>query len=172
MKEIIHNRDNLTKKDITEIVVRTKALIINNGNILLGNESKDHIYQFPGGHLEENETLEECLIREVKEETGMEITKKEIKEPVMKVTFRNKDWPEIGKNRQAEIYYYVIETNKEPDMTKVELTDEEIYHGYVLESISLDKVIDILKDNIKNNEKNHAITPDMIEAIEIYKQTL
>ena len=37
MKEIIHNRDNLTKKDITEIVVRTKALIINNGNILLGN---------------------------------------------------------------------------------------------------------------------------------------
>ncbi len=57
-------------------------------------------------------------------------------------------------------------------MTKVELTDEEIYHGYVLESISLDKVIDILKDNIKNNEKNHAITPDMIEAIEIYRQTL
>ena len=57
-------------------------------------------------------------------------------------------------------------------MTKVELTDEEIYHGYELVSVSLDKVIDILKDNINNNEKNHAITPDMIEAIEIYKQTL
>ena len=28
-------------------------------------------YQFPGGHLDENETLEECLIREVKEEMGI-----------------------------------------------------------------------------------------------------
>ena len=28
---------------------------------------------FPGGHLEENETLEESVVREMKEETGLEI---------------------------------------------------------------------------------------------------
>lgn len=38
MKEIIHNRDNLIEKDITEIVVRTKALIINNEK----NNKKNH----------------------------------------------------------------------------------------------------------------------------------
>ena len=79
MKETIYNYDYLKDEDITEVVIRTKALIINNKNIILGNEN--NIYQFPGGHLEENETFEECLKREVLEETGIEIDDNEIKRP-------------------------------------------------------------------------------------------
>ena len=71
MKEIIYNYDYLKDDDITEVVIRSKALIINGKNIILGNE--DNIYQFPGGHLEEKETFVECLKREVLEETGIEI---------------------------------------------------------------------------------------------------
>ena len=102
MKEIIYNYDYLNDEDITEIVIRMKALIINNKNILLGNEND--IYQFPGGHLEDKETFEECLKREVLEETGILLFDSEIKRPFMKVTFMNKDWPEVGKNRKSEIY--------------------------------------------------------------------
>ena len=76
MKETIYNYDYLKDEDITEVVIRTKVLIINNKNIILGNEND--IYQFPGGHLEKNETFEECLKREVLEETGIEIDDKEI----------------------------------------------------------------------------------------------
>ena len=71
MKEIIYNDDNLLESDITEVVVRTKALIINDNNIYLGYA--DNIYQFPGGHLEANETINECLRREVMEEVGIKV---------------------------------------------------------------------------------------------------
>lgn len=38
MKELIYNYDYLTESDITETVIRTKVLIVNEDNILLGNE--------------------------------------------------------------------------------------------------------------------------------------
>lgn len=46
------------------------------GEILMVQEAKDHVeetWNFPGGQLEQDETLEECAHREFKEETGYEI---------------------------------------------------------------------------------------------------
>lgn len=164
MKEIIYNYDLLTDEDITEIVIRTKALIINNGNIILGNENK--ILQFPGGHLENDESLEDCLKREILEETGIEIDTKEISKPFMKVTFLNKNWPEEGKNRKAEIYYYAIITNKKPNLENINYTDHEKEGNFKLEEISLNDAIEVIRNNIPNNKMNEVIAPDMIMAIE------
>ena len=71
MKKVVYNNDNISSKEVTELVVRAKGLLISNGYLLLGNE--DGALQFPGGHLEENETLEECLLRELQEETGIKL---------------------------------------------------------------------------------------------------
>lgn len=166
MKEIIYNYDYLKESDITEVVIRMKALIINNDNIILGNESA--ILQFPGGHLENNETFEECLKREIMEETGIEITDNEIERPFMKVTYLNKDWPEMGKNRKSEIYYYLIKTNKEPDVTKVNYTEHEKQGNFKIDKIPLNSAIEIIRKNIPNSEKNKVIAPDMIMTIEEY----
>lgn len=166
MKETIYNQDYLKDEDITEVVIRTKALIINDKNIILGNEN--NIYQFPGGHLEKNETFEECLKREILEETGIEIDDNEIKRPFMKVTYLNKDWPAIGQNRKSEIYYYLIKTSKNPDMSKVKYTEHEKQGNFKIESISLSESISVIEDNISKNEKNKVIAPDMIMAITEY----
>lgn len=71
MKNVVYNNDNISSKEVTKLVVRAKELLISNGYLLLGNE--DGTLQFPGGHLEENETLEECLKREMLEETGIKL---------------------------------------------------------------------------------------------------
>ena len=89
MRETIYNYDYLDEKDITETVIRAKALIIKGDDVILGNENQ--IMQFPGGHLEPGETIEECLKREILEETGIEIEDKEIERPFLKVTYLNKD---------------------------------------------------------------------------------
>jgi 8-oxo-dGTP diphosphatase len=46
-------------------------------------------WNFPGGHLEPSETIEECVVREVAEETGLHIEKAA---KVGRLTFTNPDW--------------------------------------------------------------------------------
>ena len=86
----------------------------------------------------------------------------------MKVKFMNKDYPEKGKNRKSEIYYYIVETTKNPDLSKTNYTEMEIKNHYVIYSFKLDEVIDKIKANMPNNEMNKIISPDMITAIEEY----
>ena len=163
MKETIYNYDYLNEEDITDVSTRVKALIINSDKeILLGKS--DISYQFPGGHLEDNESLIEALKREVLEETGIELSNEEIDRPFYKVTYLNKEYPVKGVNRKSEIYYYVVNTDKEIDLSKVKLTENEIKNNYRVEKIPLLSSVDIISKN--NNDR--VIERDMIDAIEEY----
>lgn len=86
----------------------------------------------------------------------------------MKVTYLNKDWPAIGKNRKSEIYYYLIETSKNPDMNKVKFTEHEKQGNFKIESIPFNESISVIENNISKNEKYKVIAPDMIMAIAEY----
>ena len=57
--------------------VTARALIIKNSQLLLvSNDYK--LWYTPGGHLKPSETLAECIIREVKEETGIDVQPSQI----------------------------------------------------------------------------------------------
>ena len=73
---------------MTDILFRTRdyvfsyrvaGIFIRNGNVLLQKPTNDTGYAFPGGHVEFGETNEETLIREFKEEIGVDIRVKELK---------------------------------------------------------------------------------------------
>lgn len=56
-------------------------LIIKDGSILLGQRKSSHgegEFGGPGGHLEQNESFEECILRELSEEAGDEIKVKNL----------------------------------------------------------------------------------------------
>jgi 8-oxo-dGTP diphosphatase len=66
-----------------KIVVALKGIITLNGNILIIKRAgSDQVgagtWEFPGGKLEFGETLEQALMREVKEEVGIDITVEKI----------------------------------------------------------------------------------------------
>ena len=76
------------------------ALILQEGRYLLTKRKGDvHLggfWEFPGGKREPDESLVECLCREVREELGIEITK-----PVLFQVIRH-DYPE----RAVELHFF------------------------------------------------------------------
>lgn len=51
-------------------------LVNQDGQVLVGKRKNSHApyYSIPGGHLDEGETFEQCAIREVWEETGINVS--------------------------------------------------------------------------------------------------
>ena len=166
MKEIIYNYDNLSDDEITELVIRVKVLLLKDDKLLIGNE--DNVFQFIGGHLEDGETLNQCLKREIAEETGIVIEDNEIGKLFMKTTYLNKDWPEKGKNRKCEIYYYVVNTNKNINLKNTNYTESEKNKRFKVEELPLKDATKLIEENISRNEKNKVISYDMINVINEY----
>ncbi len=167
MEQIIVNKDCIQEKEITEIVKRVKAIIINSKNeILLGYSHND--YQFLGGHVEDGENLIETLNREISEESGISLNLDDAFPIILRKAYY-KDYPQIGKNRKNEIYYYVIKTDKLPNLELTNLTDDEKEGNFKLEYIKLDDIEEVI---IKNGDKTgnlHGIANEMLEVIKIYK---
>ena len=168
MKTIIRNYDNLKEEDITEVVKRVKVLLVNSKNeILLGYSH--NTYQFPGGHVEEGETFEQTVAREIKEETGINLKIKDATPFVCALGYY-KDWPEEGKNRKIEIYYYEIKTDEKPSLSETNYTDHEKDGNFCLRYIPLENVEQELKDNSEAFGDKRGIASEMLELLEVYKQ--
>ncbi len=62
-------------KVTTKVELTVMCAIINNREVLMIKRNNSWAgWAFPGGHLEANESLAECAMREIKEETGLLIS--------------------------------------------------------------------------------------------------
>lgn len=61
-------------------IVRPSGMLVENGNILLVKQQlvEQQHWTLPGGALEYNETIQQCLVREMKEETGIDVKVKDL----------------------------------------------------------------------------------------------
>lgn len=169
MKQIITNKYNLMDSDMTEVVKRVKVLLVNSNNeILLGYSHNN--YQFPGGHVEEDETLIQTVNREVLEETGIKLKVADI-EPFACAIGYYKDWPLEGKNRKIEIYYYEVKTDEKPNLENTEYTENEKDGNFELRYIPLSDVENVLKLNAEEYGDKKGIAREMIDLFGVYKAT-
>ncbi len=170
MKEIIHNYYKLSDKDINNVITRVKVLMINSNNeLLLGYAHKT--YQFPGGHLEENESLEDCVKRELLEETGIKVDTTNLK-PFFLIKHYTKDYPKEGHNSLYLIYYYIIKSDDKYQLENTNYTKEEKEGNFSLIYMNLSSVEQTLIESIPDNKVNKVIVDEMLLAIREYKKLL
>lgn len=110
--------------------IASRGIIIENGRILLSHELNTGVYMSPGGGLEEGETLEECCIRELREETGYEV------KPIKQLLIINEYCFET---LYVSNYFICERVGK----SKQALTEIEIEHGIVPEWIEFEKALEI-----------------------------
>ena len=165
MKEIIYNYDYLNEEDINNHINRAKMIIENSKNELLLVNSKD-TYFLIGGHVEENESFDECVVREIKEESGVEIPFEE-RQPFFTIKYYSKDYPNIGQNTKYTNNYYSIKYDLIPDYKNMQLEENEINGNFKLSYIHKDNVIDVLEENLKISQKP-VVVRDTIDVIKEY----
>lgn len=167
MEVKIFNKDKISEESIKDRIIRVKAIIVNSKKEVLLGEAFGTI-QFPGGHLEDNETLNDGLKREMLEETGIEING--IYEPFLVIKHFIKD--SIGNNnRSLEIYYFKIFTDETFHIDKIHLDDQETAGDFHLFYVPLKDVKKLLKRTINDNPRNELITKEMLIALKERKKT-
>lgn len=165
MKEIIYNYDYLNEEDINKYVKRAKMIVENsNGELLVVYSHKN--YFLIGGHVEDNESFEECIVREIKEEAGVEIPYKERK-PYFSIKYLCKDYPSNGENTKYITNYYSIKYDLIPNLDKIELTEDEKDGNFKLKYIAKEKIIEILTNSLNTCTKVNVVQ-DTIDAIKEY----
>jgi 8-oxo-dGTP pyrophosphatase MutT (NUDIX family) len=167
MKEIVYNEDLLKDTDIDEIVTRTKAILINENNeIYLGYSNQT--YQFPGGHLINGESLNDCLIREIKEETGIKLPYDNFT-PFFHIKYYSKNYRQSGKNRENNIYYFLIKTTEDIHPENMCFDEWEIEGNFEIRKVNYDNLRKTLINSIPDNPLNKVIVNEMLLAINEYE---
>ena len=165
MKEIIYNEDKLKEEEIHEWVKRAKVLVVNSKDEILIAHN-DYSYYLLGGHVDGDETDYECLVREIKEEAGIDY-EPSICEPLVSIKYLCKDYPEVGKNRGYISNYYVIYDDMVPNPKNVNLTDGEKAGHLRLVYIHKDNILEEVKPYLDICKRKNVVR-DTIDVLEEY----
>lgn len=163
MKEILYNTDTLENKKIDKIVRRAKLLFYNDRNeILIG--TSDNNYQIIGGHVEENESDRDCIIREIYEESGLDVDLKDDIKPFISIKYYCENYPCEGINTLYEADYYSYYFKGEFKTNPKKLTEEEKKGNFHCETLLLDNAIEVLEKSL-GIAKHPLIVRDTIAVI-------
>ena len=164
MKRILINDDNHKIDDLDFEVFRVKGLIINSdGDILIAHNNGT--YQFPGGHKEDDESLDDSLEREIKEETGIDV---ESQGPFMLITTYDSNYFNQNKKVCNKIYYYVINTNETPNFEETHYDELECQTEFNLFYISLNELQEFLNKSIDDGSLDISIGRERLLVLEEY----
>lgn len=126
-----------------------RAIILRKDKVLMVHTKKGD-YKFPGGGLNKEESHEEALKREVREETGYIISN--VKDKLGEIIERKLDEYEENSVFQMISHYYLCEVYNET--TYQQLDEYEVELDFQAIWVQLDKVIKLNEEIIAKDDKN------------------
>ena len=134
---------------ITKCILSNMCMVYKGEEILVIERTKSDWpgLSFPGGHVEKGETLEESVIREIKEETGLDI-----KEPIL-CSIKEWDWGNdvryLGLLYKTNKFSGEIKSSEEGKVFWINKNDLKKYHL----SQDFDELYELINGE-KINERN------------------
>ncbi len=140
--------------------VACRGFVVENDKILICHELKDKQFFSPGGGLEKDESLEECCIREICEETGILV---KVKAHLITVNEYYEDWKFIS-------HYFIC---KPIGTAERKLTKAEIKTGLVPEWVNIEFIRDLWSrhDEFKREETRGSYLREYTVLCEYFEVT-
>ena len=121
-----------------------RGLVISDAKVLLTYEKNTDVYMSPGGRREDDESFEECCIREIAEESGYKVN---IVSPFAVIN-------EYCFDTCYEAHYFLCEITGRGEAS---LTPTEIDHGVEPRWLTIDKAIEIFSHYDEKTEDHRSL---------------
>jgi 8-oxo-dGTP pyrophosphatase MutT (NUDIX family) len=163
------NDDNLKFREIDEFSSKVRALLIEDDKVLIANYG--NVFLLPGGKIEEEETTEEALLREVEEETG-EVYLVEDFEFLNTIYYFQRNYPTregTTINRLVKTRFFIAPF-RGIDEYNLYLTEGEQKDAFTLQLVPFNELEDMLINHQTDNPRNKYFTKELLTIIQCYKK--
>ncbi len=126
-----------------------RAVIFRGGLLAMVYSQRDRYYKFAGGGMEDGESHIETLIREVKEEVGLNVLPETIRELGMVTELKKSDYFADTVFEQQNFYYFC---GTDDSVAAQNLDDYEAEEGFCLRYVTIEEAmrVNALCDNEEN----------------------
>lgn len=162
------NESNLTDSEIDIINNKVRGILVKDDKVLVANYGG--IMLFPGGKVDKGENLEEALVRELSEETGIKYNINEFKKLFILKYYQHNyhDRDNNVVNRLITTYYYVGKF-KGINLSNTKRTEKEKKDNFYLELVEIKEILELLKKG-KYNPRKEYFDREIEEVIKVYKR--
>lgn len=152
---LVYNKSGLNDNEIDQVLLRAKAFIMSSKfNMFIGRTEEG--YQLIETTVGANEDITSAITSALYNETGIALDSKDSVEPFFETRYYTKNYIGSGKNRLADTVYFLIKTDKLPNLKKLKLSQTEMNKKMPIDIIKRSEFIDVLEDFIENEDSTLA----------------